>query len=1157
METEPKSALETIKELETLKVVAADLEKFKTECSRTQQQLCHHLEFEKLVTNLSTKFINLPIAEIDEGINQVLRTIAEFSGVDRSYIFILQDDPHKISNIYEWCAEGIEPQIQKLQGLPVEKFTWLAQKIRNFETVYVPCVADMPDEAQAEKELCLSESVQSFICIPMAYQGSAVGFIGFDAVRMRKEWPQESIALLKIIGEMFMNIIQRKRMEEALRDSEERLAKLNDCFLKFSDDPLHNINLLVEFCGQQLGAVCAFYNRLENGMLYSLGQWNAPADFNSFDKPEGHICYDVIESKAHEVCVIRDLDHSKYAQTDPNVLRYGLKTYIGEPVALGGIPVGSLCVLYQKDYVPSEDDKIILELVGCAIAVEENRRQARQLMKDSEERYRTLAELAQDFIFIIGSDRRVKYINLFGAEAFGYKPEEIMGKFLKEVFPQNATEVFQKDLLEVFESGRPLQEERKIEFGDRVLWLNTKLIPLKGAEGNTIAVMGMARDITGYKESEDELRVSEARYRAIIEDQTELICRWLPDGTLTFVNEAYCRYFGRQRDELIGANFMPMIPPEDRQMVKDNFAALTRENPVGTHEYKVILLSGEIRWQQWTNRAIFNNEGCRVEFQSVGHDITERKLAQQALEESERFLSNIFSSIQDGISILDSELDILRVNSVMEKWYAHAMPLVGKKCYQAYHCSDAPCALCPSRQTLQTGKSAYEVVPKTGAGGKIVGWLDLYSFPLVDTATGKLKGVIEYVRDITERKKAEEERFGLNEELMKSNKRLKQLALRDPHTGLYNHRYLQEIIEAEFYRAHRYAQPLSMMMLDIDYFKSINDVYGHKFGDLVLKQFSKILKKMVRRYDVVIRYGGEEFIIICSGTDRTNALGLAKRILDAINLFDFGNQKHSVKLKLSIAVVSYNEDKVIKGMDLVELADQILNQAKESGGNRVYCSLDINKSKSYSSIGEKTKSAKFLYEKIEKLSKRANRSLMEAIFAFAKTIEVKDHYTGEHGEKTVKYATEVARALNLQEHDIELIRQAAILHDLGKIGISEKILLKKGKLTKREYAEIKKHPQIGVDIIRPIQFLHPIIPILLYHHERWDGKGYPNSLKGEEIPIGARVVAIADVYQALISDRCYRPAYSQSQAIKIIKEASGKLFEPAIVDAFLRIIDKV
>ena len=146
--------------------------------------------------------------------------------------------------------------------------------------------------------------------------------------------------------------------------------------------------------------------------------------------------------------------------------------------------------------------------------------------------------------------------------------------------------------------------------------------------------------------------------------------------------------------------------------------------------------------------------------------------------------------------------------------------------------------------------------------------------------------------------------------------------------------------------------------------------------------------------------------------------------------------------------------------------------------------------------------------------------------------------------------------MNLPAEEMENIRQASMLHDLGKIGISDKILLKRSKLTKKEFEEIKKHPQIAADIIRPIQFMHDIIPLILYHHERWDGKGYPAGLKGEEIPIGARIIAISDVYQALTSNRPYRKAYSKKEAMNIIKKGAGTQFDPRIVDTFLKIVKK-
>ncbi|MDD5437009.1 MAG: diguanylate cyclase, partial [Candidatus Omnitrophica bacterium] len=415
---------------------------------------------------------------------------------------------------------------------------------------------------------------------------------------------------------------------------------------------------------------------------------------------------------------------------------------------------------------------------------------------------------------------------------------------------------------------------------------------------------------------------------------------------------------------------------------------------------------------------------------------------------------------------------------------------------------------------------------------------------------------LENAKTLVERDRAEAERVKLNRELIKSNARLKKLALKDTLTGLYNHQYLNEVIESEFYRARRYGLSLSVIMLDIDYFKSINDVYGHDFGDLVLKQFSGYLKKMVRKYDTVIRFGGEEFIIISPGVDKARAQMLAQRILDAVGLYNFGNKTHAVKLKLSVAVSVYPDTGITRGMDLVNSADKILAKVKEAGGNRVFSTYEVSKKKGIMPETIEPTDVRFLKEKIDKLNRSGKQSLVEFIFAFAKTIELKDHYTGEHVENTVHFSTELARRLHLPQEDIENIREASVLHDLGKIGISDKILLKKAKLTAKEFEVIKKHPQIAADIIRPIQFMHDIIPLVLYHHERWDGKGYPGGLKGEEIPVGARIIAVADVYQALTSNRPYRKAFSKKEAIKIIRKGAGTQFDPNIVDIFLSMITK-
>jgi diguanylate cyclase (GGDEF)-like protein len=397
-----------------------------------------------------------------------------------------------------------------------------------------------------------------------------------------------------------------------------------------------------------------------------------------------------------------------------------------------------------------------------------------------------------------------------------------------------------------------------------------------------------------------------------------------------------------------------------------------------------------------------------------------------------------------------------------------------------------------------------------------------------------------------------------NRTILKVNKKLSKLALKDPHTGVYNRRYLQETLEKELSLAKRHSQSVSVIMMDIDYFKAINDVYGHACGDLVLKQFTKTLKKAIRRYDTIFRFGGEEFVIISPRTDRATGLILAKRLLKTIHAHRFGYRGNVIKLKLSMGVVSYPEDGlVIRGFDLVYLADQVLNKVKEYGGNQVYSSEDLQKMEGDPrSEGETGVGMELLKKKVNRLSQRANQSLIEAVFALAKTIGIKDWYPDTFTKRSIYYAVEIARMLKLSKNEIEHIRKAAILHDIGKVGINEDILLKNSKLTTKEFEIMKKHPQFSTDIIRPLHFLRGTIPLILYHHERWDGKGYPHGLKGNEIPIGARIIAILDAYRSLTSNRPYRKAYSKRNAKEILGRESGTKFDPQVTTAFLKILSR-
>lgn len=387
--------------------------------------------------------------------------------------------------------------------------------------------------------------------------------------------------------------------------------------------------------------------------------------------------------------------------------------------------------------------------------------------------------------------------------------------------------------------------------------------------------------------------------------------------------------------------------------------------------------------------------------------------------------------------------------------------------------------------------------------------------------------------------------------------RLKELSLKDSQTGLYNYRYLIERLASEFKRAKRYILPLAVIMLDIDYFKSINEVYGHQYGDSILREFSEYLKKCVRSNDIVIRYGGEEFVVLMPDTNKDGAATFGRRILELLKEHIFDRRGNRIKLKISMGLASFPENGIDTSGGLLSAVDKAMRQAKEKGGNR----LALYQSVSAREIGDILKdggrvNVEKLRTRLLQMKNRTNQILLESIFAFAKAVEARDYYTGKHSENMVSIATEIGKRLRLPQKDIDNLQHAAMLHDLGKIGVEDKILHKRSRLSLAEQEKIRRHPQIGAEIVRDIHFLKEVVPMILYHHERFDGMGYSMGLRGKDIPLGARIIAIADVYQALISDRPYRKAYNKEEALKIIKEGSGSQFDPEIVNAFLQIAQK-
>lgn len=596
---------------------------------------------------------------------------------------------------------------------------------------------------------------------------------------------------------------------------------------------------------------------------------------------------------------------------------------------------------------------------------------------------------------------------------------------------------------------------------------------------------------------EEALKINESRYRAIVETQTEMICRILPDGTLTFVNDAYCRYFNKKREDLLGVSFMPMVPEEDQDIVDNHLRSLNRNNPVATIEHRVISPGGEIRWQGWTDCAIFDDNGEIVEFQSVGRDITDRRLAEEALRESEANYRAIFDAANDAIFIHEIKTGrIVDANRKMFEMFGYTPEEAKLLDIDIIGMGESPF----SREEVNRylGEAArgepqiFDWMARDKSGR--IFWVEIN---LRKAVIGGLDSLLAVVRDITARKEAEE--------------RLKFLSLHDSLTGLYNRAYFEEeLSRLGKGRQHR----LGIVVCDLDGLKLINDTLGHNTGDSFLVAAADIIKQSFREADVVARIGGDEFAVLLSDCDRNAAEAACQRIQHNLDGY---NREHP-DLPLSISV----------GCAVGDLRSSDLASIFKEADNNMY------------------------REKLHR-SQSARSSVVQILM---KALEARDFITEGHGERLQDMVSELALSIGIPVRNTNDLRLLAQFHDIGKVGIPDSILFKPGPLTPGEVAEMRRHCEIGYRIAQSAPDLVPVADWILKHHEWWNGQGYPLGLEGEQIPLECRILAIADAYDAMTSNRPYRRAMPVDEALAELKRGSGTQFDPFLVHVFINVIKK-
>ncbi len=374
------------------------------------------------------------------------------------------------------------------------------------------------------------------------------------------------------------------------------------------------------------------------------------------------------------------------------------------------------------------------------------------------------------------------------------------------------------------------------------------------------------------------------------------------------------------------------------------------------------------------------------------------------------------------------------------------------------------------------------------------------------------------------------------------------LAWFDPLTGLHNHRALQGILQREMSDGAAKGLPVSLIMLDLDHFRRYNETYGHESGDRALRAVARVIREALGNGHSAARYGGEEFIVVLPGADASQAHELAEQIRQQVEQVDIladTATRESVHLTISLSHATFPIH-ASAAASLIKAADLALFSAKRQGRN---CTVAY----ALSLLQDGTRIAPAIVARPRELTEITlpTGADLEAVQALITAIDLRDGYTAAHSQGVSAYSVALAQQFKLPTEHIEALRLGGLIHDVGKIGVPDSILCKPGKLTEEEWVLMRAHTTMGEAIMRPVEQLRHLLPLVRWHHERLDGSGYPDGLRGDEIPFLVRILSVADVFEAFTAERPYHPGRPAIEGLRLLQhEARQGKMDERVVEVF-------